>query len=114
MQPFELSSTRRAVPGALVASCVVAAAFGLLATQGCGGGTPGEQGATASGSGGATTGSAAGGGGSGAGSTASSSGASGSGGSGGGKSCIDQGHQAGERYHVGDHCNFCDCHADGT
>lgn len=29
-------------------------------------------------------------------------------------SCLDEGHVAGERYPLGDDCNFCDCHADGT
>jgi hypothetical protein len=40
----------------------------------------------------------------------------GAGGSGGGAetSCIDEGHRAGERYSLGDNCNFCDCNADGS
>jgi hypothetical protein len=28
--------------------------------------------------------------------------------------CIEEGHEPGERYPVGDGCNFCDCAADGT
>ncbi len=28
--------------------------------------------------------------------------------------CLAEGHFAGERYPVGDHCNFCECAADGT
>jgi hypothetical protein len=31
-----------------------------------------------------------------------------------GESCLEAGHTAGERYAVGDDCNFCDCLADGT
>ncbi len=48
---------------------------------------------------------------SGAGGASSSS--SGTGGAGGGASCLDE-HEAGERFPVGDDCNFCDCNADGT
>lgn len=28
--------------------------------------------------------------------------------------CLAEGHQVGDRYPVGDHCNFCDCQADGA
>ena len=49
----------------------------------------------------------------GAGGTSATGGAGGSGG-GVGVSCIDEGHRAGERYSVGDDCNFCDCNADGS
>jgi len=31
-----------------------------------------------------------------------------------GPSCLEDGHAAGERFALPDHCNFCDCNADGT
>lgn len=97
----------------------MASIMGLLLASGCsqneqttttgsggtGGGT-GGQGAGGGGGTGAQTGSGAAGGG-----TTSSGG--GTGGAA-GASCIDEGHTAGERFSVGDNCNFCDCHADGT
>ena len=105
MLPFEMRSSRR-----------FTLILGLASVTGCGGGTPNPGDSSASVSSSASTGSggAGGSGGSGGASTSSSATSSGSGGSGGGKSCITEGHVAGERYHVGDNCNFCDCNADGT
>jgi hypothetical protein len=114
MQPFLPPSSPRF--HAFLASCLFALAGSGLAASGCGGdpdtvGTGGTSGSTATGSGGATS-STTGSGGSGGASTTSSSG----GGSGGAapSNCIEQGHTAGERYAVGDDCNFCDCLADGS
>ncbi|APR76016.1 Hypothetical protein A7982_01363 [Minicystis rosea] len=93
----------------------------MAALPGCGGQTPATSDSSASvSSGSGSTGSGAAGGGgfggasSSSSSSATSSGSGGSGGSGGGQSCIIQGHVAGERFPVGDNCNFCDCNADGT
>lgn len=48
------------------------------------------------------------------GSSGGTGGAGGGGGGGAGGNCIKEGHAAGERFSVGDNCNFCDCHADGS
>ena len=69
-------------------------------------------GAPSAGGGGAGgTGAQAGGG---AGGTGASSATGGAGGTGGGANCLDDGYVAGERYSLGDNCNFCDCNADGS
>lgn len=90
-----------------------------LALFGCGDDQPAEDDPTSSSTGG--SGPVAGGGGAGAGQVGgaggdspSAGGSGGSGGSGGGTSCIADGHVAGERYSLGDDCNFCDCNADGS
>lgn len=85
-------------------------AFGLLALLGCGDDDPDPTSSTTGGggSGAASVGGAGGDGGSGGAAT----GAGGTGGAGGG-SCLDE-HAAGDRYPVGDDCNFCDCNADGS
>lgn len=106
-------------PSMLRFAALAALALGStgLAAAGCGEsdpvGTGGTGGTTASGGGGTsstTTSGSAGSGGSMSTTTSSATGGAG----GGNPSCLDQGHTAGERYAVGDDCNFCDCHADGT
>lgn len=97
--------------------CLLAACVALL---GCGDDQPADDDPTSS----STGGNGAGGGGAGGQGAAGGSGGAppaggsggtgGTGGSGGGTSCIDEGHLAGERYAVGDNCNFCECHADGS
>lgn len=90
--------------------------LGVLGVLGCGGGAAptGSGGASTTVTGG-TAGSTTGSGGSAGGSSTSSSATGGSGGTGGtGQSCIDQGHTVGERFAVGDDCNFCDCLSDGS
>src|SRR5689334_16539690 len=109
MQPFFSRASALLHAFGLFALC-----GGGIAASGCGGDPDpavigGTGGSTATGSGGATS-SSTGSGGAGGASTTSSSG----GGGAAPASCIEQGHTAGERFAVGDHCNFCDCHADGT
>jgi hypothetical protein len=50
----------------------------------------------------------------GGGSDAGGASAQGGGGGGGKANCLDEGHQAGERYSLKDNCNFCDCQPDGS
>lgn len=97
-------------------ACLIAACVVFIA---CGDDQPADDDPTSSSTGGNTP--VAGGGGAGAGEVGgaggespSAGGSGGNGGSGGGASCIDDGHTAGERYSVGDNCNFCDCNADGS
>lgn len=117
MHPLPLRSASR-VGLASLAVWLLALGAGVLAAPGCGStadptGSGGSAGGTATGTGGTgTTGSTTGSAGSG-GSTPTTSSSSGTGGTG-VQSCIAAGHVAGERYSVGDDCNFCDCHADGT
>jgi hypothetical protein len=106
--------------GAAVSSRSIAFLAGLSLASACGPDgetTPQGQGGAA-GSGGHTSSSTAGAGGSDASGSGGSDatgagGGAGAGGAGGG-SCIEQGHVAGERFSLGDGCNFCDCHADGS
>ena len=98
-------------PGLLVLAFVAVAACGDDAetettSSSSGDGATATSSSTSSGSGGASTSSSAS-----ASSTSSSS--SGGGGGGGGENCLEE-HDAGERYSVGDNCNFCDCNADGS
>ena len=92
--------------------CFVVLCAGSILAPGCGDGAASTSsgGTATAGSGGGATSTT----GSGGGSSTSSSASSGSGGGGGGQSCIEQGHVAGERFSVGDDCNFCDCNADGS
>lgn len=89
-------------------------AVASLTGAGCGDDTsPSTGGATGTGgNGGAGAASSSGGNGAGGAGGAISTG--GAGGAGGSASCLDAGHSAGERYSVGDNCNFCDCNADGS
>jgi hypothetical protein len=103
---------------------LVIACAGALAFAGCGDDDPAQPDSSATG--GMSTGGASDGGAGAAGAAGGSGGAeaaggstptSGGGGAGGGgapTSCLDEGHVAGERYSVGDDCNFCDCNADGS
>jgi hypothetical protein len=95
--------------------CLVAVAVAACSddSQSPGGESPGGSTASNGGEGGAgASGGNSGPGGSGG--TPSAGGAGGSGGAGGGASCLEEGHTAGERYSLGDDCNFCDCNADGS
>jgi hypothetical protein len=99
----------------LLATPSLLACLALTATVGCG--DDGDSTGTSTGSAAASTTSGAGGAGTtgSASSTASTGAAGGAGGAGGGAgSCLDAGYAAGERYPVGDDCNFCDCNADGS
>lgn len=98
---------------ALVDARFFAVGLGLLVASGCANepAPVGVGGAGGSGGTGGATSSTTGSGGSGGVMSTSSSAAGGGTGS---PSCIDQGHVAGERFAVGDDCNFCDCHADGS
>lgn len=88
-------------------------ALGLTATSACGDDGPSPTGGAGASGGGATTGGTGGAGGGGmSGSTGGM--APGGGGVGGGPASCLAAHAAGDRYAVGDDCNFCDCNADGT
>lgn len=95
-------------------SAALIVCVGVLAAA-CDGGALDDHGSGASSTGSATTSTGTGGG-----SSTSASGSSGSGSGSGSSSsgvsanCIADGHAAGERYAVGDHCNFCTCNADGS
>ncbi len=94
-------------------SCTGALVGWLLTLAACGDDDAAAD--TTSSSTGETTTTSTGNGAGGAGGTSSSASAMSAGGAGGtgGASCLDE-HDAGERYSVGDNCNFCDCNADGT
>ncbi len=82
---------------------------GLVSLAACGDDSQATD-TTSSGTGAGTTSSAGTGG-----ATTSSTSSTGTGGTGGmtGESCLVE-HEAGERFPVGDNCNFCDCNADGS
>ncbi len=94
------------------ATALVSVTLGLSGSAACGDDDPASDttsssttsSSTASGMGGASGSST---------STATSSTAMGGMGGMGGSSCLEE-HEAGDRFPVGDDCNFCDCNADGT
>lgn len=101
-------------PRSLLRPTPVFVVLAVAAIAGCGddGGSSSE--ATSSTSASATTGAGGAGGAGGSTSTTGTAGNGGQGGAGGSASCLDAGYAAGERYPVGDECNFCDCNADGS
>ncbi|MFO0615460.1 MAG: hypothetical protein U0414_22900 [Polyangiaceae bacterium] len=81
-----------------------------LLVAACDDGSPDDRSTGSTTSSGSTSSSSVGSASSGTGGSGSTSASSSSG----GPSCLDAGHAAGDRYPVGDDCNFCECNADGT
>jgi hypothetical protein len=99
------------------ASVVLAVGVGLYAMAACEEDDTLPSDSTTGSTGGMTTTTGGNGGDGGDGGSGASSGGMGGvggiGGTGGAPSCLEE-HLAGDRYPIGDNCNFCDCNADGT